>query len=145
MGHHTCPLEAAGSDARRMTQWVHCVEGCRCVEDHPVPPVQQQCRGGDDLLLLIVRGFAIEDVTRHGESGPGDIGTAMIVTARIAGQPGPYGWHMNRFSLSWQEIPKVLGELMSDPDPGRAGRVMQAMLWMGKIDVAALHHAHAGA
>lgn len=127
---------------------------------------------------------AIGDVTRYGESGPGEPAIrAMIVTARIAGSPvtalnggpdhrlseafsflidcedqaevdrywealtadggqsGPCGWLQDRFGLSWQVIPKALPQLMSDPDPERAGRVMQAMLGMGKIDVAALHRA----
>jgi predicted 3-demethylubiquinone-9 3-methyltransferase (glyoxalase superfamily) len=54
------------------------------------------------------------------------------------------GWLVDRFGLSWQIIPKQLLELMSDPDPARADRVLQAMLAMQKIDIAALQRAHAG-
>ena len=54
------------------------------------------------------------------------------------------GWLVDRFGLSWQIIPKQLLELMSDPDPVRADRVVQAMLAMQKIDIAALQRAHAG-
>lgn len=54
------------------------------------------------------------------------------------------GWLKDKFGLSWQIIPKALGELMSDPDPVKSGRVMNAMLKMKKIDVAALEKAHAG-
>ena len=54
------------------------------------------------------------------------------------------GWLVDRFGLSWQIIPKQLLELMSDPDPVKAGRVVQAMLGMQKIDIAALQRAHAG-
>ena len=43
--------------------------------------------------------------------------------------------------LSWQVIPEALPELLSDPDPGRAGRALNALLTMTKIDVAALHAA----
>ncbi len=54
------------------------------------------------------------------------------------------GWLKDKFGLSWQIIPKQLGELMGDPDPAKAKRVMDAMLQMKKIDVAALQKAHAG-
>jgi predicted 3-demethylubiquinone-9 3-methyltransferase (glyoxalase superfamily) len=54
------------------------------------------------------------------------------------------GWLKDRFGLSWQIVPRVLGELMSDPDPARAGRTMQTMLKMKKLDIAALERAHAG-
>jgi predicted 3-demethylubiquinone-9 3-methyltransferase (glyoxalase superfamily) len=60
------------------------------------------------------------------------------------GEESQCGWLKDRYGLSWQIIPRALGELMSDPDPAKAGRVMQAMLQMQKIDVAALQRAHAG-
>jgi predicted 3-demethylubiquinone-9 3-methyltransferase (glyoxalase superfamily) len=47
----------------------------------------------------------------------------------------------DRFGLSWQIIPTRLGGLLGDPDPGRAGRAMEAMLKMQKIDVAELERA----
>ncbi|HEX2905871.1 MAG TPA: VOC family protein [Phototrophicaceae bacterium] len=52
------------------------------------------------------------------------------------------GWLKDQFGLSWQIIPRALGELMSDPDPVKAQRVMQAMLQMKKIDIAALQRAY---
>lgn len=57
------------------------------------------------------------------------------------GEPGPCGWLKDKFGLSWQIVPPVLAELLSDPDPAAASRVMQAMLAMSKIDIAALHAA----
>ncbi|HEU4727988.1 MAG TPA: VOC family protein [Kofleriaceae bacterium] len=54
------------------------------------------------------------------------------------------GWLVDRFGLSWQIIPRQLLELMSDPDPEKAGRVVQCMLGMQKIDIAALQRAHGG-
>ena len=48
------------------------------------------------------------------------------------GQPGPCGWLKDRFGLSWQIVPRRLGELVNDPDPERARRAMEAMLKMGK-------------
>jgi len=60
------------------------------------------------------------------------------------GEPSQCGWLKDRFGVSWQIIPTALGELMGDPDAERAGRVVQAMLGMSKIDVAALQRAWAG-
>jgi len=61
------------------------------------------------------------------------------------GSPSRCGWLVDRFGLSWQIIPTALGRLMGDPDPERAGRVMQAMLAMTKIEVAGLQAAYDGA
>jgi predicted 3-demethylubiquinone-9 3-methyltransferase (glyoxalase superfamily) len=54
------------------------------------------------------------------------------------------GWLKDKFGLSWQIVPKQLGELLSDPDRERAGRVMDAMLQMKKIDVEGLRRAYEG-
>jgi predicted 3-demethylubiquinone-9 3-methyltransferase (glyoxalase superfamily) len=54
------------------------------------------------------------------------------------------GWLKDRYGVSWQIVPTVLGELMRDPDRGRARRVMEAMLRMKKLDIAGLRRAHAG-
>jgi len=125
----------------------------------------------------------VTDVTRYGEGGPGEPGTAMVVSFELEGQAftglngGPQyrfteafsllvscegqaevdyfwnafladggtedacGWLKDRFGLSWQIIPNRLMELLSDPDPGRSQRAMQAMLQMKKIEVAELERA----
>lgn len=54
------------------------------------------------------------------------------------------GWLVDPFGISWQIIPTLLGKLMYDADPVRSGRVMQAMLQMDKIDMAALQKAYDG-
>lgn len=51
------------------------------------------------------------------------------------------GWLKDKYGLSWQIIPKRLGELMSDPDRAKAQRVVNAMLQMHKIDISALERA----
>ncbi|MGE5758758.1 MAG: VOC family protein [Gemmatimonadota bacterium] len=61
------------------------------------------------------------------------------------GEPGRCGWLKDRFGLSWQIIPTALGKLLSDKDPRKAGRVMQAMLQMSKIDIQGLQQAYAQA
>lgn len=58
------------------------------------------------------------------------------------GQPSQCGWLKDKYGLSWQIVPKVLGELMSDPDQQKAGRVMQAMLQMTKIEISELRAAY---
>lgn len=60
------------------------------------------------------------------------------------GEPGRCGWLKDRYGLSWQVIPPTLGELLGDPDPDKASRVLQAMFTMGKIDISALRAAHEG-
>ncbi|GAA4113206.1 VOC family protein [Aminobacter aganoensis] len=60
------------------------------------------------------------------------------------GQPGQCGWLKDKFGLSWQVVPEALPRLLGDPDPARAGRVMQAMLQMTRIEVDKLEKAHAG-
>ena len=60
------------------------------------------------------------------------------------GSEGPCGWLKDQFGLSWQIVPDGMDELFSDPDKSRAGRAMQAMLQMGKLDVAALRAAADG-
>src|SRR3954469_91950 len=62
------------------------------------------------------------------------------------GEPGPCGWLKDRFGLSWQVIPRRLLELTQDTNnPAGAERAMQAMLQMGKIDVAELERAYSAA
>lgn len=54
------------------------------------------------------------------------------------GEEGPCGWLKDKFGLSWQIVPRVLPELLGDPDPARSARAMKAMLGMRKLDVQAL-------
>jgi predicted 3-demethylubiquinone-9 3-methyltransferase (glyoxalase superfamily) len=57
------------------------------------------------------------------------------------GSTGPCGWLKDKFDLSWQVSPVVLGDMLADPDKARAARVMKAMMEMDKIDIAALEKA----
>jgi len=60
------------------------------------------------------------------------------------GEESMCGWLKDKFGLSWQIVPKQLGELMGDPNPEKSGRVTQAMLKMQKIIVADLQKAYDG-
>ena len=58
------------------------------------------------------------------------------------GRESKCGWLKDKFGLSWQIVPAILGELMSDPDPKKTGRVIQAMLKMIKLDIKVLKQAY---
>jgi predicted 3-demethylubiquinone-9 3-methyltransferase (glyoxalase superfamily) len=54
------------------------------------------------------------------------------------------GWLQDKYGLSWQIIPSVLGKKLGDKDPAKSGRVMKAMLQMDKIDIKKLKQAYEG-
>jgi len=58
------------------------------------------------------------------------------------GEEGPCGWLKDRFSVSWQVVPAALGEMMSDPKSGNPAKMMEALLKMRKLDLAALQQAY---
>ena len=60
------------------------------------------------------------------------------------GEEGPCGWLKDRFGVSWQIVPEVLGQMLSDPKSGNSEAAMQAMLKMKKLDIAALEKAYRG-
>ncbi len=60
------------------------------------------------------------------------------------GQTGQCAWLKDRYGVSWQIVPRILLELLVDPDPIRSQRVMAAMMQMTKIDIAKLREAYAG-
>lgn len=59
------------------------------------------------------------------------------------GKPQQCGWLADRFGIPWQVVPTALPELLQHSDPATAGRVMQAMMGMKKIDIAGLRAAAA--
>jgi len=61
------------------------------------------------------------------------------------GQTSRCGWLRDKFGLSWQVVPTALSKLMSDPNPGKANAVMQAMMKMNKIIIADLQSAYQAA
>ena len=66
------------------------------------------------------------------------------VWARLTdgGEEGPCGWLKDRWGVSWQVVPSALGQMMSDPKSGNPAKVMEALLNMRKLDLAALEQAY---
>jgi predicted 3-demethylubiquinone-9 3-methyltransferase (glyoxalase superfamily) len=58
------------------------------------------------------------------------------------GEPGQCGWLKDKWGLSWQIVPPILNEFLGNPDANKSSRVMQAMMGMGKIDIAGLRAAY---
>jgi predicted 3-demethylubiquinone-9 3-methyltransferase (glyoxalase superfamily) len=57
------------------------------------------------------------------------------------GETNRCGWLRDRYGISWQIVPTVLGQLLQDQDPEKSQRVMKAMLQMDKLDIARLRQA----
>jgi predicted 3-demethylubiquinone-9 3-methyltransferase (glyoxalase superfamily) len=60
------------------------------------------------------------------------------------GEPGPCGWLKDKYGVSWQVVPRVLYDMMLDPDREKAERVMKAVFQMQKLDLPALRQAYQG-
>jgi predicted 3-demethylubiquinone-9 3-methyltransferase (glyoxalase superfamily) len=60
------------------------------------------------------------------------------------GEKGRCGWLKDKFGLSWQIVPSVLGEMMQDQDAGKTNRVMAALMRMNKLEIAGLKQAYNG-
>jgi predicted 3-demethylubiquinone-9 3-methyltransferase (glyoxalase superfamily) len=65
-------------------------------------------------------------------------------TLTEGGEEGPCGWLKDKYGVSWQVIPARLIDMLGDPDQEKAKRTTEAMLAMGKLDIAELEKAHAG-
>jgi predicted 3-demethylubiquinone-9 3-methyltransferase (glyoxalase superfamily) len=68
----------------------------------------------------------------------------MWAKLTAGGQESRCGWLKDRFGLSWQVVPPTIGQLLSSDDPRRAGRVMQELMTMTKIDLKRLQDAYDG-
>lgn len=76
--------------------------------------------------------------------GQAEVDRLWAALTADGGTPSQCGWLKDRFGVSWQIIPRQLGEILGDPDTEGARRAMEAMLKMSKIDVAALRRAFEG-
>jgi predicted 3-demethylubiquinone-9 3-methyltransferase (glyoxalase superfamily) len=75
--------------------------------------------------------------------GQAEVDRLWAALTADGGSPSRCGWLKDRWGLPWQIVPTRLHELLSDPNPDRARRTMEAMLQMSKIDIAALERAAA--
>jgi predicted 3-demethylubiquinone-9 3-methyltransferase (glyoxalase superfamily) len=60
------------------------------------------------------------------------------------GEEGPCGWLKDKYGLSWQVVPAAIPKMMTDPDPAKSARVMDAFMKMKKLDIATLERAYEG-
>ena len=95
----------------------------------------QGLNGGSDFKFNEAISFSIDCADQAEVDRLWDALTAK------GGEPGPCGWLKDRWGVSWQIVPRRLEELLADPDPERARKAMEAMLKMGKIEVAELEAA----
>ena len=65
-------------------------------------------------------------------------------SAPAGGREQPCGWLKDKFGLSWQVVPPILGEMPGDEDGAKSQRVLHAMLRMVKLDIKKLKDAYAG-
>lgn len=96
----------------------------------------QALNGGPQFAFSEAISFVVDAPTQA------DIDRYWQLLTADGGEPGRCGWLKDRYGLSWQIVPPVLGELMSGPDAERSARVMNAMLQMSKLDIAALQSAY---
>ncbi len=68
----------------------------------------------------------------------------LVAQLTQGGELGPCGWLKDKFGLSWQIVPSVLSRMLTDPDPKKSNRVMEAVLKMKKLDIAQLKRAYEG-
>jgi predicted 3-demethylubiquinone-9 3-methyltransferase (glyoxalase superfamily) len=95
----------------------------------------QGLNGGPDFRFNESVSFVIEV---DGQAETDRLWNALIADG---GEPSQCGWLKDRFGLSWQIVPRRLQELLEDDDPDRARRAMEALLKMGKIEIAELERA----
>lgn len=95
----------------------------------------QGLNGGPDFKFTEAVSFVFECEDQD------EVDRLWTTLTADGGEPGPCGWLKDRFGLSWQIVPRELNEMMDDPDQDKAGRAMEAMLKMGKIEVAELRRA----
>ncbi len=66
---------------------------------------------------------------------------ALCEQLSAGGAMGPCGWLTDKYGLSWQVVPRILGELMQSQDAQKSDKVMQTLLQMQKLDIVALQEA----
>jgi predicted 3-demethylubiquinone-9 3-methyltransferase (glyoxalase superfamily) len=116
----------------------------RAGPDGPVFSVQFQLEGQNFMALNAGPQYKFNEAISMFVScaSQAEVDELWAKLTADGGEAGRCGWLNDKYGLSWQIIPTALGELMGDPDPAKAKRVMDAMLKMSKIDIAALKRAY---
>ena len=91
-----------------------------------------------NFYTSIFKTSKIGNVTRYGDCETQEEVDKLWQKLSEGGEKQPCGWLKDKYGVSWQIIPSVLGELLQDKDPEKSKRVMQAMLQMDKIDIETL-------
>ena len=97
----------------------------------------QGLNGGPDFKFNEAVSFVIDC------EGQAEVDRLWDALTANGGEPNPCGWLKDRFGVSWQIVPRRLNELIQGADQDRARRAMEAMLKMGKIEIAELEDAAA--
>jgi len=95
--------------------------------------------GGPEFKFSEAVSFIVEC------AGQEEVDRYWTALTEEGGEPGQCGWLRDRFGLSWQVVPRQLNEMLEASDRDAARRAMEAMLAMGKIEIAALERAFDGA
>lgn len=98
----------------------------------------QGLNGGPEFPFTEAISFVIDCADQA------EVDRLWVALIADGGSPSQCAWLKDRFGVSWQIVPRQLGEMLGDPDRERAGRAMEAMLKMTKIDVAAMRRAFDG-
>jgi predicted 3-demethylubiquinone-9 3-methyltransferase (glyoxalase superfamily) len=120
-------------------------DGPRAVDDGPLfSATIELC--GQQLMLLnggpVNAGFTESISLFVSVETQAEVDTLWERLTVDGGQPGRCGWLKDRYGLSWQIVPTALGTLLGSPDRSRAQQATEAMMQMGKLDIAALHAAY---
>lgn len=124
----------------------------------PNSKIGNAMRAGGAVIAVdfVLDGTPFTAINGRREQGFTDAASLMVPCATQAevdrywdalvrgGREVQCGWLEDRYGVSWQIIPDELPSLLGDPDPAKAGRAMQAMLRMKKLDIAAIRRARDG-
>ncbi|WP_421914729.1 VOC family protein [Mesorhizobium sp.] len=139
MNHYISIFE--NSKVLSVTRWPkgHAEEGKVLVASFELDGIQfQALNGGPQYKFTEAMSLSIDCKTQQ------EVDHFWARLTDGGGEPGPCGWLKDRFGVSWQVVPEQLPRLLQDPDRAKAGRVMNAMMQMGKIDIAKIEAAAKG-
>jgi len=94
-----------------------------------------------NFYISVFKNSKIISQTPYGDEGPGPVDELWEILSED-GEKQQCGWLKDKFGLSWQIVPTILGEMLNDKDSMKANKVMKAMLKMDKLDIETLMHAY---